>query len=70
MNGSLNNPQINGDLLLDNAGLTIPYLNVDYSFDFDSKVKLESQRFIFQDVEITDSEYFSKAIIKWIYRSR
>ncbi|MEY8849028.1 translocation/assembly module TamB domain-containing protein [Psychroserpens sp. XS_ASV72] len=61
--GSLKNPQINGDLLLDNAGLTIPYLNVDYSFDFDSRVKLESQRFIFQDVEITDSEYFSKAVL-------
>ncbi|WP_431134200.1 translocation/assembly module TamB domain-containing protein [Psychroserpens mesophilus] len=61
--GSLKDPQINGDLLLDNAGLTIPYLNVDYSFDFDSRVKLESQKFIFQDVEITDSEYFSKAIL-------
>jgi len=61
--GKLNDPQFNGDLLLDNAGLTIPYLNVDYSFDFDSQVKLESQRFIFQDVEITDSEYFSKAVL-------
>ncbi|MCB0383692.1 MAG: translocation/assembly module TamB, partial [Psychroserpens sp.] len=61
--GSLKEPQIDGDLLLDNAGLTIPYLNVDYSFDFDSKVKLESQKFIFQDVEITDSEYFSKATL-------
>nr|WP_321226124.1 translocation/assembly module TamB domain-containing protein [uncultured Psychroserpens sp.] len=61
--GKLDNPQFNGDLLLDNAGLTIPYLNVDYSFDFDSQVKLESQRFVFQEVEITDSEYFSKAIL-------
>ncbi|MFT4610806.1 MAG: hypothetical protein ACJA1H_000759 [Glaciecola sp.] len=61
--GKLNNPQFNGDLLLDKAGLTIPYLNIDYSFDFDSQVKLESQRFIFQDVEITDSEYFSKATL-------
>ena len=63
VNGSLKNPQFNGDLLLDNAGLTIPYLNIDYSFDFDSKVKLESQKFIFQDVEITDSEFFSKATL-------
>ncbi len=61
--GDLKNPDINGELLLDNAGLTIPYLNVDYSFDFDSKVKLESQKFIFQDVEITDSEYFSNATL-------
>ncbi|WP_241485289.1 translocation/assembly module TamB domain-containing protein [Psychroserpens damuponensis] len=61
--GKLSDPQFSGDLLLDNAGLTIPYLNVDYSFDFDSHVKLESQRFMFQEVEITDSEYFSKAIL-------
>ncbi|RIA09643.1 uncharacterized protein DUF490 [Flavobacteriaceae bacterium MAR_2010_72] len=59
--GSLKNPQFNGDLLLDNAGLTIPYLNVDYSFDFDSEVILEQQRFIFNRAQITDSEYFSKA---------
>ncbi|MDG5491616.1 translocation/assembly module TamB [Psychroserpens sp. SPM9] len=61
--GSLKNPQFNGDLLLDNAGLTIPYLNIDYSFDFDSQVKLESQKFIFQNVDITDSKYFSKAVL-------
>ena len=59
--GDLNKPQINGNLLLDNAGLTIPYLNVDYSFDFDSEVQLKDQRFIFNDVVLTDSKYFSKA---------
>ncbi|NRA92688.1 MAG: translocation/assembly module TamB domain-containing protein, partial [Psychroserpens sp.] len=63
VSGSLNKPEIDGNLILDNAGLSIPYLNIDYSFDFDSKVKLESQKFIFQDVEITDSEYFSKATL-------
>jgi hypothetical protein len=63
VNGSLKEPQINGNLILDNAGLTIPYLNVDYSFDFDSQVELEQQKFIFKDVEITDSKFFSKAIL-------
>lgn len=61
--GSLRKPEFNGDLLLDNAGLTIPYLNVDYGFDFDSQVKLENQRFIFREVEITDSEFFSRATL-------
>ncbi|SDS36146.1 Family of unknown function [Formosa sp. Hel1_31_208] len=61
--GSLNKPRFDGNLLLDNAGLTIPYLNVDYSFDFDSQVKLENQKFIFQEVDITDSEFFSKAVL-------
>ncbi|MEM6515241.1 MAG: translocation/assembly module TamB domain-containing protein [Bacteroidota bacterium] len=61
--GDLENPDFNGELLLDNAGLRIPYLNVDYSFDFDSRVKLDSQRFIFDNVELTDSEYFSNATL-------
>lgn len=63
ISGSLKEPQINGNLILDNAGLTIPYLNVDYSFDFDSQVELEQQKFIFRDVQITDSKYFSKALL-------
>lgn len=58
--GSLNKPSIDGELLLDRAGLSIPYLNVDYGFDFDSKVSLRGQRFIFNNVAMTDSKYFSK----------
>ncbi|MDO1500725.1 translocation/assembly module TamB domain-containing protein [Winogradskyella maritima] len=61
--GSLKQPSIDGELFLDNAGMTIPYLNVDYSFDFDSRVTLNNQRFIFNDVEMTDSEYFSQGIL-------
>jgi len=61
--GSLKKPSINGDLILDNAGLTIPYLNVDYSFDFDSEVQLKDQKFIFNNVVLTDSEYFSRATL-------
>ncbi|WP_452219350.1 translocation/assembly module TamB domain-containing protein [Lacinutrix undariae] len=63
VSGSLKKPSINGDLILDNAGLTIPYLNVDYSFDFDSEVQLKDQKFIFNDVILTDSEYFSRATL-------
>ena len=58
--GSLKKPSIDGELLLDRAGLSIPYLNVDYDFDFDSRVTLSNQRFNFDNVAMTDSEYFSK----------
>ncbi len=61
--GSLNKPQIEGTLVLDNAGLAIPYLNVDYAFDFDTEVTLKEQRFIFSDVTMTDSEFFSRATL-------
>ncbi|MGC1631431.1 MAG: translocation/assembly module TamB domain-containing protein, partial [Gelidibacter sp.] len=61
--GSLKKPQIEGELVLDNAGLAIPYLNVDYAFDFDTEVTLKEQRFIFNDVTMTDSQFFSRATL-------
>ncbi|WP_296344996.1 translocation/assembly module TamB domain-containing protein [Winogradskyella sp.] len=61
--GNLNKPSIDGELLLDKAGLGIPYLNVDYSFDFDSRVTLKKQQFIFNNVAMTDSEYFSRGFL-------
>ncbi len=63
VNGNLNEPSIDGELLLDKAGLGIPYLNVDYSFDFDSKVTLSDQQFTFNNVALTDSEYFSRGFL-------
>lgn len=61
--GSLKKPQINGELQLDDAGLKIPYLNVDLNFDYDSSVTLQNQEFVFNNVAITDTEYFSKGFI-------
>ncbi len=61
--GRLDKPDITGDLILNNAGLTIAELNVDYGFDFDSEVHLEQQRIIFNNVEMTDSQYFSRATL-------
>ncbi|RNC87344.1 MAG: translocation/assembly module TamB [Winogradskyella sp.] len=61
--GNLNKPSIDGELLLDKAGLGIPYLNVDYSFDFDSRVTLQKQQFIFNNVAMTDSRYFSRGFL-------
>lgn len=61
--GGLKKPQIEGTLVLDNAGLAIPYLNVDYAFDFDTEVTLKDQRFILNNVVLTDSEFFSRATL-------
>ncbi len=63
VSGKLSKPDITGKLLLDRAGLAIPYLNVDYSFDFDSEVLLQKQQFIFNNVAMTDSEYFSRGFL-------
>ncbi len=60
VSGSLNRPSIDGQLRLDQAGLKIPYLNVDYSFQDNASVSLENQSFIFNNVEMTDTFYNSK----------
>ncbi len=48
------NPSINGTLTLNNAGLGIPYLNVDYDFAQFSRVRLENQTFNFENITLTD----------------
>ncbi|WP_232805859.1 translocation/assembly module TamB domain-containing protein [Salegentibacter maritimus] len=55
--GNYKNPDFSGSLSLDNAGLRIPYLNVDLAFNDAAKVNLNEQQFIFDDVEIEDTKY-------------
>jgi hypothetical protein len=58
--GDLKRPEINGDLYLSQAGLKIPYLNVDFDFNERALVTLENQSFIFNDLKLTDTKYKSK----------
>ncbi|WP_246020002.1 translocation/assembly module TamB domain-containing protein [Muriicola soli] len=52
--GDLRNPNISGLLNLNDAGIAIPYLNVDYSFGPNSRVRLYNQTFDFENIELTD----------------
>jgi hypothetical protein len=63
VSGELSNPDINGVINLKEAGLKIPYLNVDFDFKNNSKIALERKRFIFQDIELTDTKYKTKGIL-------
>ena len=58
--GTLKNPEINGRLFLDQVGLTVPYLNVDYEFDKRSIVDLTENQFRFNDATMTDTKYKTK----------
>nr|WP_247649169.1 translocation/assembly module TamB domain-containing protein [Lutibacter sp. B1] len=49
-----------GDLFLDQAGLYIPYLNVDYDFDGTSVISLKDQKFTIEDVTLKDKEKNTK----------
>ena len=61
VSGNLNRPSIDGHLSLDQAGLKIPYLNVDYAFQDQASVSLRNQSFIFNNVAFTDSDFDSTA---------
>ena len=55
---------MNGRLYLDNAGLTIPYLNVTYDFKDESVVDVSKTKFIIRNAQIYDEKYNSTGILK------
>lgn len=61
--GDLRKPDINGDLIVKNGGLGIPYLNVDYAFNTNASVTLKDQSFIFNNIRLTDTKYKSKGLL-------
>lgn len=61
--GEANNPDFSGILTLNDAGLGIPYLNVDYSFAQNSRVNLRNQTFDFDNIRLTDVAYSTKATL-------
>ncbi len=63
INGPVNNPDFSGSLTLDDAGLGIPYLNVDYRFAPHSRVNLHDQTFGFDNIQITDVAKKTKATL-------
>ncbi len=61
--GNYVNPSIDGELTLNQAGLTIPYLNVDMAIEENATVTLKNQQFIFNDIDITDTAYNTKGVL-------
>ncbi len=61
--GDYRNPDINGRLALKNAGLSIPYLNVNYDFKGNSTVLLNKQEFVFERIQLEDIKYKTQGIL-------
>ncbi|MCF6212412.1 MAG: translocation/assembly module TamB [Flavobacteriaceae bacterium] len=59
--GNLGNPFIDGDLVLQNAGLKFPYINVDYHFKGEPKIKLYKHTFEFLPTTLVDETYKTEA---------
>ena len=62
VSGLLKRPQINGELTLNEGGLSIPYLNVNYQFNDNSKIALKEQSFIFNNANMFDVDFNSTAL--------
>ncbi|WP_246022055.1 translocation/assembly module TamB domain-containing protein [Flavobacterium cellulosilyticum] len=61
--GNLKKPTINGRLYVDEAGLTIPYLNVDYALKESTIVDLSDEKFLFRNTILTDTKYGTKGTL-------
>ncbi|WP_408024435.1 translocation/assembly module TamB domain-containing protein [Tenacibaculum sediminilitoris] len=58
--GYLRNPNFNGVLNFENAGLSFPYLNVDFDLKGNTSVFLDKQEFIFKDIILEDTKYLTQ----------
>ncbi|NNC63136.1 MAG: translocation/assembly module TamB, partial [Eudoraea sp.] len=61
--GDIRNPDISGLLSLNDAGIAIPYLNVDYGFGPNSSVRLYNQTFDFENIQLTDAAMNTTAVL-------
>ncbi len=64
--GDIDNPDFSGLLTLNNAGIAIPYLNVDYGFAQNSRVRLSKQSFNFEKIGLTDIAKNTRATLDGI----
>ena len=63
LRGFLRNPEMEGKLLLKDAGLQFPYLNIDFDFDGDTTVGLNGQSFEFNNINLLDTKYQTKGVL-------
>lgn len=63
IDGDIDNPDFDGVLRMNNAGIAVPYLNVDYGFARNSRVLLKNQTFNFQQIQLSDVAENTKAIL-------
>jgi len=61
--GLLMNPDFNGALKLDDAGLTFPYLNIDFDFVDNTNVQLKNKSFIINNMVLRDTKFDTEGIM-------
>jgi len=64
LRGFISNPDMDGALRLNNAGLKFPYLNINYDFEGESVITLLEQSFILEDFKLRDIKNNTKGVLK------
>ncbi len=64
--GNLKKPEINGRLYIDDAGIKVPYLNVDYALDKRSIVDLTDEKFLLKNDVLTDTKFGTKGYLNGV----
>jgi translocation-and-assembly-module (TAM) inner membrane subunit TamB-like protein len=55
--GTVNDPEIDGRLYLEEAGMKVPYLGVDFEMEKNAVVDVTEHQFLFRQIKITDTKY-------------
>lgn len=58
--GTVSDPEIDGRLYLNDAGMLVPYLGVDFVMEPNAIVDITEHQFLFRNIEITDTKYKTK----------
>jgi hypothetical protein len=61
--GSISDLDINGRLFVDDAAVTVPYLNVEYAMEARSIVDVTETQFIVRNTTITDTKFDSRGTL-------
>ncbi|RAV30674.1 translocation/assembly module TamB [Sinomicrobium soli] len=63
LTGTFEKPDLSGQIQLRDAGMKIPYLNVDLDFAPETSVELFGQTFKFDDITLTDTRFKTRALL-------
>ena len=61
--GKLIEPDLDGSITLQNAGLNVPYLNTDFDLEDNAVIDVKTDEFDFNTIELTDTAFGTKGVL-------
>ncbi len=63
MDGNFKNPKLNGELLLKDGGMSVPYLAVHYNFENLAQIQVRENEFFIHNIALADKNFNSKGTL-------